>query len=60
MREGPYWFGIPDPDCAGMIAAVAWKQDNNGETFIALESDVAIATLIDSECAERWPPRRNA
>jgi hypothetical protein len=35
MRDGPYVAGLPDPDAGGWCFVVAWKQDNNGTTFVA-------------------------
>lgn len=35
MRDGPYVSGLPDPDECCWRFIVAWKQDNNGTTFIA-------------------------
>lgn len=34
IREGPYIVGFPYGS-GGQRYAIAWKQDNNGETFIA-------------------------
>lgn len=34
FREGPFAFGLPTGDCDAALA-VAWKQDNNGTTFVA-------------------------
>lgn len=33
--SGPFVSGIPDPDCGWSSYMIAWKQDNNGTTFIA-------------------------
>ena len=35
MRDGPYVSALPDLDCTGLCPIlIAWKQDNNGTTFI--------------------------
>lgn len=34
-REGPYVSGLPMPDADDFGFMVAWKQDNNGTTFVA-------------------------
>lgn len=50
FREGPFW--APMPNRQGdywPIFMVAWKQDNNGVTFLA--SPFAIPQLADAECA---------
>jgi hypothetical protein len=33
-KEGPYVFAVPDGESSGGELAVAWKQENNGDTFI--------------------------
>lgn len=33
IRQGPFIAGLPTYDGDGLIM-IAWKQDNNGETFI--------------------------
>lgn len=36
IREGPYVIGLPPPEGDyDVFYAVAWKQDNNGDTFVA-------------------------
>jgi hypothetical protein len=35
IREGPYVTALPNPDSGCSDIIVAWKQDNNGTTFIA-------------------------
>lgn len=34
MREGPYVTFLPNND-NGVACVIAWKQDNNGSTFVA-------------------------
>lgn len=34
FREGPFVFHVPSPGDSGMAAGFAWKQDNNGATFL--------------------------
>lgn len=33
IRQGPYVAALPNGDCESDLM-IAWKQDNNGETFI--------------------------
>lgn len=35
VRSGPYVAGFPDPDTGGPAVMIAWKQENNGTTFVA-------------------------
>jgi hypothetical protein len=35
MRQGAFLAGIPDPDNSRSTFMLAWKQDNNGSTFVA-------------------------
>ena len=34
IREGPFWIPLP-PLTGDWTFAIAWKQDNNGDTFVA-------------------------
>lgn len=35
IRQGPFLGGLPDPDYNRTLPILAWKQDNNGTTYIA-------------------------
>jgi|SRR6516164_6932518 hypothetical protein len=35
MREGPYFSPLPENDTDPAAFLLAWKQDNNGTTFVA-------------------------
>lgn len=35
IREGPFVSGIPTPGSCDSEILIGWKQDNNGDTFIA-------------------------
>ena len=48
-NEGPYW--IPLPKFCGDEFCVAWKQDNDGVTFVA--SSVRLPWL-EKECTRYW------
>lgn len=48
IRTGPYAWMLPNPDGGGELEpfAFAWKQDNNGATFVV--SKVALPHLVNS------------
>lgn len=46
ISAGPYFSALPDPECCGSLFMVAFKQSNNGETFVV--SPFPLSYLLSS------------
>ena len=61
IREGPYFAPLPENDTHPSAFLLAWKQDNNGATFVASPFNLPwLDKSCDDRIAEDKPRRDNA